>query len=110
MQKPTDRRDRLGHAGAGIIFAIIVIVAALAVLTGCASTPCDCPPVVPPEVVTVIEQLPPEPLPLPDPPAPEWTDDPFLNAYRAATAAMQAYLEAVGIIQANNQAARALPH
>ena len=90
----------------GFLLAVIVCS-----LVGCASAPCECPPILPPEVVEIPVYQSPQLLPTPRPPALLITDvDPddtgeVIEAFAADWHELvRAYLEAIGIIEANNAA------
>ena len=105
------RRDRDIIVSLIVIAAGMFIVVLLAMVTGCASTPCECPPIVPPEVVVVPVFAPPPSLPTPRPPALliYGVDETDAGAVIEAIAAdfhelMRAWLEALAIITENNEA------
>jgi len=107
------RRDRDIIISLFVIVCGFVVVVLLAMVTGCASTPCECPPIVPPEVVEVVVFSPPPSLPTPRPPALliYGVDETDTGAVIEAIAAdwhelMRAWREALAIITENNEATR----
>jgi len=105
------RQDRDDAVTVMLIAAAVAVIAALVCLTGCASAPCECPPIVPPEVVSVPVFVPPPSLPTPRPPALliYGVDETDTGAVIEAIAAdwlelMRAWREALAIITENNGA------
>lgn len=96
----------------GIISAIVILVALILLATlGCRSTPCVCPPVMPPKIVHVPITVYPAPLPTPRPPelrAGTLAQDSTVSEVLAAVVHDVAELlrslhEAVGTIDAANE-------